>query len=457
MTESMTRIVFTLFLAFATAPAVHAQAAHKPVDFTPLEEVVKKELVDSSVPGAVVVIVQGDRIVYAKGFGVTSVEGSEVPTPDHLFRIGSTTKLFVGMILVKQAEAGKLNLNEPIGKYIDGLPPELAAITSHQLLTHTAGLPDESAMFGKHDDEVLGASIKAWKADKLFTKPGDVYSYSSPGYWMAGYVAERVAGRPFADVMAAELFAPLGMKRTTFRPTIAMTYPLAHGHEVRDGKPVVVRPAANNAATWPAGSMYTSGNDMARFMIAFLREGKLDGKQALSASLVKTMTTPHVQVPSGGHYGYGLHVENYRGVDIWTHNGSRVGHGSRLTMAPKHGFGVFIMANRSGASMPRTGAKALELALPLEPSAKADQGAKPTAEELAALVGVYRNGTRWIDLTNADGKLTLAESKKGGPVEPLGGGRFRAEDGERFETIMGLDGKTAYLFRSGRAYKRDTK
>ena len=72
------------------------------------------------------------------------------------------------------------------------------------------------------------------------------------------------------------------------------------------------------------------------------------------------------------------------------------------------------------------------------------------------VAGVYRNGKRSLDLEWADSKLTLLESKKGGPVEPLGGSRFRAEDGDRFETITGHDGKTAYLFRSGRAYKRDT-
>ncbi|WP_439628501.1 serine hydrolase domain-containing protein [Gemmata sp.] len=444
-----------LLFVLLAAPAVHGQAAPKEVDFTPLEAVAKKELVDSAVPGAVVVIVQGDRVVYAKGFGVTSVEGTEVPTPDHLFRIGSTTKVFVGMVLVKLAEAGKLKLDAPVGKLIDGLPPELSALTPQQLLTHTAGLPDESDMFGRHDDEALGASIKKWTADKLFTKPGDVYSYSSPGYWMAGYVAERAAGKPFADVMATELFSPLGMKRTTFRPTMAMTYPLALGHEVRGGKPVVVRPAADNAATWPAGSMYTSGTDMARFMIAFLHEGKVDGKPALTASLVKTVTAPHAAVPGEGHYGYGIHVEKVRGVDVWTHNGSRVGHGSRLTMAPGHGFGLFIVANRSGASMPRTAAKALELALPFEPAAKRDAGPKPAADQLAVLAGVYRNGPRHMDLKWADGALSLVEAKKGGPVEPLGGEKFRAEDGERFEALTGCDGATAYLFRSGRAYRKD--
>lgn len=375
--------LLALLVALLAAPAALAQAAPKDVDFTPVEAVAKQELADANVPGAVVVAVRGDRVVYAKGFGVASVEGADPVTPDHLFRAGSTTKVFVGMVLVKLAEAGKLKLAEPVGTLIDGLPPEIAALTPHQLLTHTAGLPDESDMFGKHDDEALGAGIRKWTAAKLFTKPGDVYSYSSPGYWLAGYAAERAAGKPFADVMATELFAPLGMTRTTFRPTTAMTYPLAVGHEVRGGKPVVVRPAADNAATWPAGSMYTSGNDMARFLTAFLHEGKLDGKQALTPSLVKTVTTPHVAVPGEGHYGYGIHVETLRGVDVWTHNGSRVGHGSRLTLAPKHGFGLVILANRSGASLPKTAAKVLELALPLEPVAKKDAGPKPTPEELA--------------------------------------------------------------------------
>ena len=96
----MTRTIAPiLLLALAASPARAAD-----IDFTPLEAVVKKEMEAETVPGAVVVVVQGDRVVYAKGFGVASAEGPDPVTPDHLFRIGSTTKVFVGMALVKLAE-----------------------------------------------------------------------------------------------------------------------------------------------------------------------------------------------------------------------------------------------------------------------------------------------------------------------------------------------------------------
>src|SRR5688572_33494907 len=107
--------------------------------------------------------------------------------------------MFVGALLVKFAEGKKLRLDEPVGKVIDGLPPKVAALTPHQLLTHTSGLADGTAWFGRHDDDALGAGIKTWKDDRLFAKPGEIYSYSNPGYWLSGYVGERVAGKPFAD------------------------------------------------------------------------------------------------------------------------------------------------------------------------------------------------------------------------------------------------------------------
>src|SRR5262245_41318426 len=80
---------------------------------------------------------------------------------------------------------------------------------------------------------------------------------------------QELAGKPYADVLADRLFRPLGMTRTTLRPTLAMTWPLALGHEVRSGKPSIVRPQADNAATWPAGQIYSSVPDLARFVTAF--------------------------------------------------------------------------------------------------------------------------------------------------------------------------------------------
>src|SRR5215510_12294558 len=143
--------VMLLWVAFAQQPQ-----SSKP-DFGELEKVALAELAETNTPGAAVGVVSGDRLVFVKGFGVSNVETGAPVTPDMLFRIGSTTKMFTAAALVSLAEEGKLKLDEPIGKYAQGLSPKIAGLTAHQLLSHTAGLKDGARqMYGRHDDEALG-------------------------------------------------------------------------------------------------------------------------------------------------------------------------------------------------------------------------------------------------------------------------------------------------------------
>jgi CubicO group peptidase (beta-lactamase class C family) len=107
-------------------------------DFSQLEKVVLEELRETNTPGATVAIVSGERVIYTKAFGISNVETGAPMTPDMLFRIGSTTKMFTALALVTLAEDGKLKLDEAIGRHVDGLNPRIAVLTAHQLLTHTA-------------------------------------------------------------------------------------------------------------------------------------------------------------------------------------------------------------------------------------------------------------------------------------------------------------------------------
>jgi CubicO group peptidase (beta-lactamase class C family) len=448
-------LVAALVFAF-TVPSPRAGA--DPVDYAPLESVVRAEMKAAGVPGVVVIVVRGDRIDYAKGFGVAGVETNDPVTPDHLFRIGSTTKMFVGAAAASLAHRGKLDLNKPVGEVVGGLPSPLAAVTPHQLLTHTAGLADEAPMFGKHDETELGAGIASWKTSRLFTTPGDIYSYSNPGYWLAGYAVERAAGRPFAEVLDEDMFRPLGMKRSTFRPTMAMTYPLAHGHEARDGTTVIIRPPANNAATWPAGSLYSSGNDLARFVIALLNGGQLDGKEAIPVSVVEEITKSHVTLPGDrGSYGYGLAIRPIRGVPTWSHGGSRSGYGSHIAMAPVQKYGIIVLANRSGAGMPKTVAKAAELLLPLGPARAATKAADPTPDELRGYAGAYRNGATAVTLKWDEDRLVQIVAGNARDLRGVGGSKFRTSTGELLDVVRGRDGTTQYLFVGNRALKRQTE
>ncbi|SPF38671.1 putative Serine-type D-Ala-D-Ala carboxypeptidase [Candidatus Sulfopaludibacter sp. SbA4] len=228
-------------------------------DFAPLEQSAREELAKFNVPGAAMAIVKGDRVVFSKGFGTANVETGEAVRPEMLFRLGSTTKMFTATALVELSLEGKIDLDAPIGKYLAWLPPKLSQITASQLLSHTAGIHDEAPMYGSHDDAALGNGIRAWTDGWLFTAPGKIFSYANPGYWMAGYLVEALSGKTYADAMEERVFRACAMARTTLRPTTAMTWPLAQGHDAVGGKIAVARPAADNAASWPAGSIFSNG------------------------------------------------------------------------------------------------------------------------------------------------------------------------------------------------------
>jgi CubicO group peptidase (beta-lactamase class C family) len=379
--------------------------------------------------------------------------------------------MFTAAALVSLAEEGRLKLEGPIGSYVPGLHESIAALTPHQLLTHTAGLTDESVMTGLHDDSALAAGIRKMDGSWLFTQPGRLHSYSNPGYWIAGLVSEQVAGKPYADVLEERLFRPLGMSRTTLRPTAAMTWPLALGHEVRRGSPAIIRPQADNAATWPAGQMYSSVEELARFVIALMHEGQLEGRQVLSPTLIERLTQPYVPRPgTSDHYGYGLAIGKRHGATIVSHGGSRAGYGSTIQMAPEHKAAVIILANRSGSSLPRTAVKALELLLPASAgdvkAAESTTAEKPTSlseAEMASLAGIYTNRRQTIELTVREGKLTMRRrggegNEQGTPLQKAGDSRLTTSSTSGGGTLLHIvrdeNGNPEYLCSGGRAFKR---
>lgn len=455
-------VLFSLLLCGAQVGSGRVEATDGAApDFSRLEAVAQEELKATGTPGAAVAVVRGDRVVYARGFGVASVETGQPVTADSLFRLGSTTKMFTAAALVRLSEQGKLRLDAPVGELVTGLPPRIAPLTPHELLSHTAGLKDVAPMEGLHDDSALAANVRAWTDDYCFTEPRQIYSYSNPGYVLAGLAAERAAGKPFADVVAEQLFHPLGMKRTTFRPTLAMTYPLALGHNVENGKPAVVRPFADYAGAWPAGSMFSSANDLSRWMLAFLNEGRLDGKPVLSPELIRKLSTSYATIPGATEtrYGYGLRLEPFRGVRMVNHTGSRLGFGSVMRLVPEHRFGVVVLGNRSGVNLVRTATTAMELLLPLQPM---DATPPPAAvvlpeEQLGTYAGTYANPPARVTVTLKEGKLHLQQMDAEREMAPLGEHRFRlggAGDPAQVVFTPGPDGRPRYLSRGGRAYRR---
>jgi CubicO group peptidase (beta-lactamase class C family) len=441
-------LVFVLLIVLS-----NARVAAQPPDFTALDAVVEQELKDGKVPGATLAIVSGGRVVYVKAYGTANVETGAPMTPDLLFRLGSTTKMFTAAAVVRLAEEGRIDLMKPVGDYIKGLHPSIARVTAHQLLSHTAGILDEAPMFGSHDETALTKNVLSWSGDRFFTEPARIYSYSNPGYWLAGALLEAVSGKLYADQMHESLFAPLGMTRTTLRPMVAMTYPVAQGHGEGPDKPVVVRPAANNAASWPAGSIFSNVQDLSRWVMAFVAGGRLDGREVLPPGVIARLSTPAAKIPgSDAQYGYGVNVGTYRGLRLVQHGGSRSGYGSTIRMVPEKQFGVVVLANRTGYGMPRTADKALEvvLALPAPKETPPAAMAPLTGREAQRYAGVYSQGGQKVEIVLKDGRLFVTLG--GRETELRRTGEHRFTPGAFF--VTGEGGVVEYLHVGGRSWKK---
>jgi CubicO group peptidase (beta-lactamase class C family) len=240
------------------------------------------------------------------------------------------------------------------------------------------------------------------------------------------------------------VFQPLGMKSSTYRPTMAMTFPLAVGHNA-DG--TVSRPMADYVPNWPAGFLFSTANDFGRFVTAFLNDGKLDERQALAPAVLSALAQPRARIPGrfGTQYGYGLYIEQDKGLQLLAHGGTIQGYTSAVVMAPEFKAGVVVLANRDGADSSGIADKLLEAMLPVRFSPAAAPSVS-TASDFSSFAGKYANGERSIEVRMSDGKLTAKMAGDAMPLEPAGADCFTGA-----LTVCFADG---YANMGGRAFRK---
>lgn len=429
-------------------------------DFHELEKEAVEELKETGAPGTAVAVVIGEKVVFWKGFGEANLETHQPVDPAMLFRIGALTKMMTAAVVVMLSEEGRIQLDAPIGRYIKGLSPKLSRVTAHQLLTHTSGLRDESPPYMLQSDSTFEQAIKSW--DNLFvSEPGQSFSHSSLGYWLAGYLIEAVTGKSYADQMNERLFIPLGMTSTTFRPTETTLHMIAQGHDSpTQGLPNVVRPALDHPGIWPSSSAFSSAKDLSRFAIAFLNGGKLEGKQVLTPTLIAKLSTPYAEIPrTNRRYGYGLITSEYRGIHVLRHGGTKIGYGSSIVMAPEYHLAVIILTNKSGVVFLQTAEKAFELTLPLAALPIQKTAVAMSESEMTGYVGVYGDQAEKAEIILKDGRLIFKQFGVRLTLTKIGRLLFSfsapfSSQTEEVSLIRGTDGKIEYLRRGNRSYQR---
>jgi CubicO group peptidase (beta-lactamase class C family) len=463
-------ILCAVLMTALIAPS--AFAAANATDFSVLDKAIQEELNVTNTPGCAVAIVSGDKIVYAKGFGVANVETRQPVTPETLFLIASTTKPFTAYTLLSLAEDGKLDINKTVGNYIKDLNPRLSNLTASQLLSHNAGLkvlPGDIEKECLDFESGLEAYIRALNDSCFFTDPGEVFSYSNTGFSLAGYLAQIVGGKPYPDAVGDRILKPLRMNNSTFYLEMAVTHPMSMGHIGNASTKVTVqRPFEECVPAWPSGFLFSNVLDMARFAAALINNGTLDGKQVLSPQVIKEMSTPHAKLYSvypDGSYGYGLMLHNYRGVDVVEHAGNLDGFTCVFKMVPEQ-KGALIILNNGVTDMPNSTKKAFELMLPLKPEVQL-KSIDMNESEMVRYIGNYSGMDQDIQHTENITSVIIKDSKlllKGTApeaisLEKVGKDQFTiimpgVSEPKYIGFIPGKDGRIKYIHTGFKAYPK---
>ena len=360
---SITLLVFWLISLVGAYPVNAATASgdiNDPHDLeTFWDEEINNQLQTYHIAGAAVSVVKDGKLVFSKGYGYADLASQKpVSAGKTLFRAGSIGKLFTATAVMQLAEQGKLDLNADINTYLKDfkIPATFPQpITLANLLTHTSGL--DGAISGTFvpsaaDIKPLGDFLAKHLRPRVYA-PGQVAAYSNYGFALAGYIVEQVSGMPLDKYIDQNIFQPLGMDHSSIsQPLPANLAPdMSTGYASTGSKPVpqpfeYVQP-------WPAGSMSTSVEDIARFMIANLQDGSYNGGRILQPATLKDMHSLHFQAaPQASGMDYGFEQEHLNGLDLLTKGGDTIFFHSLMVLVPSQNAGFYVTYNSSGATRP---------------------------------------------------------------------------------------------------------
>ncbi len=349
-----------LSILFGLAPAFAQPAMTAPDVEAFLDGVMPLQLQREDIAGAVIVVVKDGKVLFEKGYGYADgAKRTPVSANATLFRPGSISKLFTWTSIMQLVEQKKLDLDRDVNDYLDFKIPATfpQPITLRNIMTHTPGFEEvEKDLFvaGVKDLVPLGDYLKKRLPERVFP-PGTIPAYSNYATALAGYIVERVSGEPYDDYVERHILQPLGMSRTTFRqPLPAALAPLmSNGYTLASQPP---KPFEFVQA-WPAGSSSTTADDMARFMIAHLQNGRYGDAQILQPETARMMhSAQFVAVPPLNSMALGFYEESRNGQRIIGHGGDTICFHSDLHLVLGANVGFFVSYNSAGKGQisPRT-------------------------------------------------------------------------------------------------------
>jgi CubicO group peptidase (beta-lactamase class C family) len=330
-----------------------------------LDPEIERSLKVGRIPSMAVVLVSGDRIVWTRSAGLSNVRVKTPAACDTVYLIASTFKTMSATALLQLMEQGKFKLDDRVNDFLGDLKIEgenkRYPVTFRHLLTHTSGLPTD---FGRHavwEDasppalvDYLGGKLRLWR------RPGTRVLYSNIAFTLVAHLVEKFSGLPFKEYMRQNVFGPIEMRDTAFEPRADMAERLAIPYMPVRRRAGMFRPVDwVKADAWPAGVVYGTAVDQARWLMANLNRGVYKGKRILGETTFREMTRRQYDRfagPINGGWlnetsGYGLAwwVSKLEGETVIAHSGSVNGYTAFLVGNLDRKTGVAILTNGNKA------------------------------------------------------------------------------------------------------------
>ncbi len=324
-----------------------------------LDRAIEEARVAAGVPGAAVAVVQGGKVVLAKGYGVKKLGAKGKVGAHTLFMIGSITKPLTTLMMARLVEQKRFAWDTPVTDVLPGFALGDPATTKALQMKHTVcactGMPRQDFEFifeyGKVTAEDRIASMKTMVPTTRF---GETFQYSNLMVSAGGFAAAHARSPKkklypaYEEAMKTLVFTPLGMKTTTldFKRVARGDHANPHARDLL-GQPVAlpIEAEAWTEPVAPAGATWSSVADMARFIALELDKGKLDGKQLISADQLLARRAPQIKITDQSSYGLAWEISHDKGLEVVGHDGGTAGFSSLLQMMPEQGVGIIILSN----------------------------------------------------------------------------------------------------------------
>jgi len=334
--------------------------------------------------GMAVGVIQGEKLIYSKGFGFADVQQEKAIATDTVFRIGSISKTFTAIALMQLWEQGKFQLDDPVNEYLKAYQiqhrdPNAPPVTFRHLLTHTSGI-GEVREFADLFRPILGLGAKPDKPIPTPTEyyakgltsevyPGSKWAYGNHAFTTLGQLVEDISAEPFNEYMLRHVFEPLGMTHTDYLLSDRVREQLAQGYAFTQGKFKAIDYL--EIVITGAGSIFSSVNDMSKYVSALLNGGSNASGSILKPETLQLMMQPQYQLDERlTAMGLSFFLDRFDGHPIVSHGGGWPGFVSLMLIAPDDGLGVVVFTNTSTLAPYRVAEDLLRQLLDLPEKAK---------------------------------------------------------------------------------------